>query len=69
VYFKYLNILITLLQSSNVGLLDFLEALLTANNISGRVQIAKYNKLPTALLYFVSSKGLFLNSGFSINWD
>jgi len=56
----YLNILITLIQSSKLGLLFFLDTLLTENNISGRVDIAKYNKLPTACWYSVLSVS-FLN--------
>jgi len=51
---RYLKIFNTLVQSYKLLSVDFLKALLTANNISGRVQIAKYNKLPTALLYFVT---------------
>jgi len=51
---RYLKIFNTLVQSSKLGSVEFFEAILTANNISGLEQIAKYNKLPTALLYFVT---------------
>jgi len=65
VYIKYLNILRTLFQSSKLGLLDFLAALLIANRISGQIQIARYNMFPMALRYFVSLNFMHFNLLFS----
>jgi hypothetical protein len=60
VVLRYLNIFFTLNQSSNVGLLFFLAALLTENVMSGLVDTAKYRRLPIALRYVVSLKLLLL---------
>jgi len=66
VSFKYLNILITLFQSSIIVSFALLAAFDTGKIISYLVHILRYNKFQIMLLYFVSFTFTFLRSSFSI---